>query len=194
MTRAPDWTPEEDERLRELAGTVPMRDAALVLGRSLMAVRTRSSDLEIDWRASWPFYTLPQLVTLMRMSRRGILALAKRAGVMPGIYGKNTRTFTDDDVDRMSERKAGEREGRYPRPGGRRRKDRPDIYVFECRRCGRWTMKSPGYVMHMGRDARPTCARCRANKHGRASRDLIGTSKRARNAYRAVMALAERTG
>lgn len=193
MTRAPDWTPEEDELLRGLAGTVPMEEAARRIGRTPMAVRTRSSDLGIDWRDSWPFFTVNQLTLILKMSRRGLLAAARRAGVEPGVYGKNTLTFTDLDMDRIAERVEGERSGKYQRPGGKRRIERPDLYVFECRRCGRWTVKSPGYVKHMGRNARPTCARCRSNKHGRTSRELIGTSKRARNAYRAVMALAERT-
>ena len=44
------WTPEEDDRLRDLVGRKDVATAARETGRSIRAVRVRASQLRISWR------------------------------------------------------------------------------------------------------------------------------------------------
>jgi len=184
------WTPEEDDRLRAMAGKLTIEEAAQALGRTPKAVSSRAHKcLGIVWRECREYWALEDLMRALRVSRRKLMPLCERLGIQPLIYGKGYRAFSEQQYQRLYDHLEAERGGDIGRMVSlARRKVRPDFYILTCVRCGGWAIKSVGYRLHMSKRSRPTCARCR--RHGEITRALIGSARRARIAVARIDHLA----
>ncbi|WP_225782632.1 HNH endonuclease [Xenophilus sp. Marseille-Q4582] len=90
----PKWTADEDARLRELYGTMPVKEVARQLGRTKMAVATRASDMKLDgkplrWSLAektllaqlYPVTPMADLCRLMNRPKDQVRAMAKKLGL-----------------------------------------------------------------------------------------------------------------
>jgi hypothetical protein len=71
------WTPEEEERLAALCGSVDLKDAASLLGRTPDSIHEHSKGMRLDWSESHTFKCIRDVCKDLGVSRYCFLRMVK---------------------------------------------------------------------------------------------------------------------
>jgi hypothetical protein len=71
------WTPEEEDRLAALCGSVDLKDAASLLGRTPDSIHEHSKGMRLDWSESHTFKCIRDVCKELGVSRYRFLRMVK---------------------------------------------------------------------------------------------------------------------